>query len=386
MTRPPVASTDIALAGVMHYVELDVNNLRRWLAGQFAGVGAPNGVNAKNDNGYIVYFSDRRGNKNQAGAPAETGEFGYEDTVTPNSAAGTPNGGLPDPGEDANANGVLDLYGRIARNVPTFPPAMPTGTPCVMNYPNPLHAGTLVTQVLTDPSVGIGLPQLAVPVCGASVQSTVTTTHKRLIARANRPLFFRRALKIVNGGLGNLPNGLTIASENPVYLQGNYNAVADNTLADPHVPAAIIADAVTLLSNGWNDIRSFANPANPANRPATTTGYRVAIVGGKSVSFPRPTGWASAQDFGTDGGAHNFLRLLEGWGAATLNYRGSIVSFYTSRQAVGSYKCCNNVYAAPNRGFNFDSDFLTPALLPPGTPMFRDVNTLTFRQLLRPTQ
>jgi len=27
-----------------------------------------------------------------------------------------------------------------------------------------------------------------------------------------------------------------------------------------------------------------------------------------------------------------------------------------------------------------------PALLPPGTPMFRDVNTLTFRQILRPTQ
>ena len=136
---------------------------------------------------------------------------------------------------------------------------------------------------------------------------------KRLIARANRPLFFRRALKIVNGGLGNLPNGLTIAAENPVYVQGNYNAQANNTLADPHVPAAIVADAVTLLSNGWNDIRSFVNPANPGNRPATTTGYRVAIVAGNSLPFPRPTGWASAEDFGTDGGAHNFLRLLEGW-------------------------------------------------------------------------
>ena len=139
-------------------------------------------------------------------------------------------------------------------------------------------------------------------------------------------------------------------------MQGNYNATADNTLADPHVPAAIIADAVTLLSNNWNDIRSFRIPPNPANRPATTTGYRVAIVGGKSLPFPRPTGWASAQDFGTDGGAHNFLRLLEGWdNGSTLNYRGSIVSFFTSRQAVGSYKCCTNVYAAPTRGFNFDT-------------------------------
>ena len=44
------------------------------------------------------------------------------------------------------------------------------------------------------------------------------------------------------------------------------------------------------------------------------------------------------------------------------------------------------VYQAPSRGYNFDTDFLLPSLLPPGTPMFRDVNTLTFRQLLRPTQ
>ena len=96
-------------------------------------------------------------------------------------------------------------------------------------------------------------------------------------------------------------------------MQGNYNAQANNALADPHVPAAIIADAVTLLSNGWNDIRSFVNPASPGGRPATTTGYRVAIVAGNSLPFPRPTGWAAAEDSGTDGGAHNFLRLLEGW-------------------------------------------------------------------------
>ena len=113
----------------------------------------------------------------------------------------------------------------------------------------------------------------------------------------------------------------------------------------------------------------------------------MAIVGGKSVPFARPTTWTSAQDFGTDGGAHNFLRCSRtGTTASTLNYRGSIVSFFTSRQAVGTYKCCANVYGAPTRGFNFDTDFLIPTLLPPGTPMFRDVNTLTFRQLLRPTQ
>ena len=48
----------------------------------------------------------------------------------------------------------------------------------------------------------------------------------------NRPVFFRRALKLINAGnpsavLTNLPTpGLTVASENPVYVQGNYNATA----------------------------------------------------------------------------------------------------------------------------------------------------------------
>jgi hypothetical protein len=70
-----------------------------------------------------------------------------------------------------------------------------------------------------------------------------------------------------------------------------------------------------------------------------------------------------------------------------LNYRGSIVSFFASRQATGIYKAGNHCYRPPaTRNFSFDVDFLLPDKLPPGTPMFRDVNTLTFRQLLRPNQ
>ena len=68
-------------------------------------------------------------------------------------------------------------------------------------------------------------------------------------------------------------------------------------------------------------------------------------------------------------------------------YRGSMVSFFINRQATGTFKCCDaDVYNRGDRDWHFDTDFLLPARLPPGTPMFRDVNTLTFRQLLRPTQ
>jgi hypothetical protein len=173
---------------------------------------------------------------------------------------------------------------------------------------------------------------------------------------------------------------LTIVSENPVYIHGDYNA--PGTFAGAHAATSVIADAVTLLSNNWNDRNSLINPYAPGNRTrAANAWYRVAIVAGKGAAFLQPAG--TATDFGTDGGTHNFLRYLEG-GGGTLNYRGSIATFFYNRQAVGTYKCCSTVYGAPTRTYNFDSDFLTPALLPPNTPVFRDVNAVGFSQELRP--
>lgn len=349
--RDGLAGTDLVLGGIMHYVELDVNNLRRWLQGT---IGA-SGNQARNDNGFIVYFSDRRNNKSgPQGAPvAETGEYGWEDVVNPASVPGTPNGAL-DTGEDLNASAGLDTYGKWARNV--------------NGGAAPFDAAALNTTVIA--SLANPFPKGA------------------LMARANRTVHFRRALKLVNGAQGNIITpGLTVASENPVYVQGNYNATAASVSTGVHSATAIIADSVTMLSNNWNDIRSFTAPTDSALRPASTTGYRVAVVSGKGLAFPKPS--FADSSFGSDGGAHNFLRLLEDWNtpAATLRYRGSLVSFFISRQGTGTFKCCQaDTYIRGVREMAFDTDFLTPSLLPPGTPMFRDINTLTFRQLLRPTQ
>ena len=101
------------------------------------------------------------------------------------------------------------------------------------------------------------------------------------------------------------------------------------------------------------------------------------MIAGKSIAFPKP-GWAAAGDWGTDGGVHNFMRMLEDWGGQTISYRGAMISLYTARQMIGIYKANSNVYAPGTRAFAFDTNFLQPTLLPPGTPMFRDVNTLTF--------
>jgi hypothetical protein len=340
----PTAQTTVYLGGVMHYIEIDVNNLSRWFRGEI-GV---SGGNATNTTGYVVYFSDRRLNRDAAGL--ETGEYGFEDFVNPGSVVGTPNGFL-DTAEDINGNTLLETYGQI--------PQLPVWAPL---------DGAARPWTAVDP----------------------------LIARINHPVFFRRALKLVNGANFNLgssdgvPLGLAVASENPVYVQGNYNA--PGTFVGAHAASSLVADSVTLLSNSWDDRASFNYPHSLASsgvpatpsRTASTTWYRMAIISGKGMPFPQPA--ATPQDFGTDGGVHNFFRLLENWGGRTLNYRGSLVSLFINRQAVGLYKCCTNVYSPPTRGYNFDVEFLEPSLLPPRTPMFRDVNITGFTRLIMPNQ
>jgi hypothetical protein len=337
-------NTNPILGGVIHYVTLDAANLLEWFtgAGVYAGGSGPTAVT---DNGWSVYFSDRRNNRNAASN--ETGEYGFEDVVNPASGTGVPNATL-ETGEDVNASGALDTYGQF----PSYDGASNTVPPGALA---PLDAAA-------RPTTGLSAGE----------------------AKVNRAILFRRALKLTNGSdLGSITaDGLTIASENPVYVQGNWNAPGAS-FGNPHIATSIIADAITLLSSNWNDNHSFNSPYTLDNRARTAQSYyRFAVVAGKNAPFPRPTAGGPPQDFGTDGGAHNFLRMLETGG--TVNYRGAIATFYFSRQAVGVYKCCATVYGAPTRNFNFDTDFLDPAKLPPLTPMFRDINSLGFVQETRP--
>ncbi|HWF37913.1 MAG TPA: hypothetical protein VG322_05305 [Candidatus Acidoferrales bacterium] len=239
----------------------------------------------------------------------------------------------------------------------------------------------------------------------ATVSNTVSNSDGQDL-RQNPPLIFRRALKLVNGktiSLGTCNGvvcGLTVASENPVYVQGDYNNPGAPTACTPGnfatcfpnpdtagggVPASISADAVTVLSNAWNDVNSFISPYAIGGRTASTqTTYRTAIAAGKSIGFPNV---GTSADTGSDGGVHNFLRYLEDWSGSNLWYQGSFVALFYNHQGVGSFKCCTNVYGVPHtRNENFDTTFQTPANLPPRTPMLRNVNTIGFTQELMPTQ
>lgn len=352
-SRQVGVGTGMALGGLFSYVSLDVSNFNRWVSGAIGVTGAQ----AWNNNGYIVYFSDRRGDHNETVVnDPETGEYGFEDSINPATAAWARDNTL-NTGEDFNENGQLDSYGETPH-----PLVMPAGL-LVASLP-PFNAASRPWDVINPLTAGQG--------------------------RVNRQVLYRRALKIINGGMvgavNNIPaSGFTVTTENPVYVEGNFNATSASVTAEPNVATAIIADSITLLSSVWTDAISFRFPSDENNRNAATTSYRFAMITGKTVPFPKPAAWG-VEELGSDGGVHNFMKMLEDWGGQTLRYRGSMVSLYYSRQAVGIYRADNNIYSPPSRGYNFDTDFLTPALLPPGTPMFRDINTLKFRQILRPNQ
>ena len=388
---------ELTAQGVMNYVELDMGNLAKWFLGTLAGSGA----NASNVGGYSVYFSDRRGDQldpSIAGG-TKTGAFGFDDIINGGSdpVNGCPNNTL-DPGEDFAGDGVFRTYGGkpLSNSVATVDPYPLGYAPSLVGPPYTLLAANLSPNLKQNPNCGTA----------ATPPGPNYVYEYNQEARENPPVFFRRALKIVDGatislgtacyGAGaNPPCGITIASENPVYIQGEFNdggaAFNNANFTGASVAASVAADSVTLLSDNWNDVNTFISPYNPpgqtvpTGRPAVTTTYRVAIIGGKGVPFPEPAG--GVQDYGTDGGLHNFLRFEEDWGGQSLNYRGSLVSFFYSVQAIGPYKCCTTVYGAPGRTYSFDENFtLGPQWLPPRTPTLRSINTVSFSQELMPTQ
>jgi Tfp pilus assembly protein PilX len=432
--------------GVMNAVELDVGNLWLWLQGQGPYAGGAGTLVSTTDqfgvleNGYILYFSDHRGMRADSHAPYNTfyngmaGSSGLEDTVNSNSSTGVPDNALEQnqyytfSPEDVNQDNALDIQGEtyiaagfgltnangMSRPYLPIPANATTVKAGQVNCSADIQkAGVGNVLSLFDPATP------GVEIVGSPQNNMVTGPRHvlRLVDAGMNPatnvtyLPHPASLNAPN----NTGNGFSVASEEPVYVWGDYNtgvndplwtAGAPNYSGALHSATAIIADSVTLLSNppagntlpvnnmGWTDVRSFLFPG--MNVPSTTacidgrcgntSYYRVAIAAGKSIPFPQPS-WAG-QDFGTDGGMHNFLRYLEDRSAksqgATVNYSGSLISMYYSQYATGVFKCCNVVYSPPARNYFFDALFLNPNNLPPGTPMFQDVVSLSYHQNFTP--
>ena len=174
-------------------------------------------------------------------------------------------------------------------------------------------------------------------------------------------------------------NGLTVASQNPVYIQGDYNTGKspassgatvtasssptgknlnpDGTTATTDyvkVPSAVIGDAIMLLSNAWTDANS--NTSNGINsRVASNTTFNTAMLGG----------WMGTNTGNFSGGAVNYPRFLETWSNKACTYWGSMVQLFPSTTFTQLWQTPGTYYNPPTRYYNFDPLF--SHVSPPGT-------------------
>ena len=155
-----------------------------------------------------------------------------------------------------------------------------------------------------------------------------------------------RGVKLTNAAT--LPAKLTVVSEDPIYVQGDYNKNAKKG-------AALIGDAINLLSNSWNGSKTHSNGLPVASN----TVYNAAMVSGNRGS--------SEGDY--NGGLENLPRFHENWNNKVCTIAGSLVNFWDSRHATGAWVYGGNYYTAPQRQWTYDTAFNDVANLPPYTPM-----------------
>ena len=367
--------------GITSVVEINMRNLARWLDGVYnnnllAGTNATSNFIGSPD-GYTVYVSDRRGDKPKPMVDSGVNVNSTNGMVDNEDIYG-PNGNL-DAGEDVQQTGTLV---KDITELPD-PAALPGGYTTVFERALTVNAWT------------------------------------NLDAGGINHRYFRSAVRIFNGenlqvtgaaGLLSPTKGITISSENMVYIWGNYNTTGINA-APPdgvsclndttgvcrylgnQVPSSIVCDAYFPLSKTFFDAEMAMYPDNLGLRLADRalpsvgeeTSVRAAIMAGNNLSALAnnpDAGNSASNESRLNGGMHNFPRFLENWGSQRFNFIGSLIPLYHSTQAVGQYNADSTIYSPPTRDWAFDITFTDPNKLPPGTPLFQHIEPTGFKQCL----
>ncbi len=144
-----------------------------------------------------------------------------------------------------------------------------------------------------------------------------------------------------------LGGDLTVASESPVYVHGDYNVVDKKA-------ASVIGDAVNLLSNNWDGTKVAGNLPG-----ATETTFNFAMI----------TGSYGSEEDRYNGGLENLPRFHENWSGVPCNISGSFVNIYDSEHATGDWQYGGDRYTAPQRNWEYDPSFNSVDGLPPFSPM-----------------
>ncbi len=345
----PGYGANVPWAGVMSMVDIDVANLKLFLDGTFnsnmptdtpyytATGHVLRSTDIPQNNGWVFYVSDRRGDYDF------DGEYDMEDVYGNND-------GLLQDGEDINKNGTLQA-----------------------DYTNEAPRYTGAASNIS--------PDIA------------SVFEHKFYRRGVRLINGTQPPGIYDSTTPANTRGFAAAAETGIYVKGNYNATGIASVGTPtvstdylpqgtssHIPASVTGDAIIILSNNWSDANSFVNPFNLGSRPSTETTMRFAMLAGDTITTLNATPNQGGGDLKMNGGVHNFMRFLENWGTR-FNYAGSLINLFNSHNNNAPFKCCNNVYSPPGRNWIFDASFLDVNRLPPGTPYFQNIQMTGFQRV-----
>lgn len=171
-----------------------------------------------------------------------------------------------------------------------------------------------------------------------------------------------------------LHDRLTIGSEYPLYVRGDYNTTTKK-------PAGVFGDTYTWLSTNYPD---GGYPTIPYKPVAVNVTHNFAIVTGTGEGYVGCYHEVAGCVQPPGGGGAGWFRSLEDANGKTFTFRGSFVSLWAPVYAT-VYGACQNMpscdphYIRPNRVTQFETMFLWPDSLPPATPVVGNVIHTAYR-------
>ncbi|MEM6428747.1 MAG: hypothetical protein AAF708_05850 [Deinococcota bacterium] len=199
----------------------------------------------------------------------------------------------------------------------------------------------------------------------------------------------------IAASVNNAPDvkGLTIVSDQAIFVQGDYNAEESDANNTTWVPASLLGDAINVLSErfdddfdpdgdgrlgGWDatiywwdfddddwDDMNYMHSKKDGIRDAVDTTLRAAVLGGTDITG-REEGTGGLHKGNYNGGLENYPRFHEDWGGRDFTYAGSFVSLDVPQYKDGAWG--GNYYSPPKRIWQYEEAFNNASNLPPLSP------------------
>ena len=178
-----------------------------------------------------------------------------------------------------------------------------------------------------------------------------------------------------------------------MYTVGSFNANGSSHTDDAYVtddadelPAALMANTITVLSDNWPSNRTYSyldgrSYVSNYRRANSFVEISAALVSGTPNTIPSGAsnpGISSSRPLSL--GVVNLPRFLEYWTGRTLTIRGSLVSLYESEvRPLGAPTNFNDFYTPPVRDWGFNELFGGGPT--PGHAALRTYRRLMFEQI-----